>query len=98
MITYPAHLATKAHMKNFNARPTKSATSLCVDPLTIKAFNKLWRHAFCNNMIRRQDPPQRSCGSHRVGAMHVKAASDIHDNKSAADSNNMTEDDATLFA
>eukprot|EP00965_Chrysotila_dentata_P090253 2978298-Pleurochrysis_carterae.AAC.1 len=49
-------------------------------------------------MIRRQDPPQRSRGGYRVDAMHVDTASDIDDNESAAGSNGMTEDDATLFA
>eukprot|EP00965_Chrysotila_dentata_P011011 358162-Pleurochrysis_carterae.AAC.1 len=49
-------------------------------------------------MIRRQDPPQRYRGGHRVDAMHVDPASDIDDDESAADSNNMSEDDATLFA
>eukprot|EP00965_Chrysotila_dentata_P103128 3404898-Pleurochrysis_carterae.AAC.1 len=49
-------------------------------------------------MIRRQDPPQRSSGRHRVDAMHVDTASDIDDDESAADSNGMPEDDATLFA
>eukprot|EP00965_Chrysotila_dentata_P150969 4988733-Pleurochrysis_carterae.AAC.1 len=49
-------------------------------------------------MIRRQDPPQRSCGGHRVDAMHVDMTSDIDDDESVADSNNMSEEDATLFA
>eukprot|EP00965_Chrysotila_dentata_P080357 2651210-Pleurochrysis_carterae.AAC.1 len=50
-------------------------------------------------MIRRQDPPQRSRGGHRVDATHVDTASDIDDGESAADSSNdMSEDDATLFA
>eukprot|EP00965_Chrysotila_dentata_P082298 2716371-Pleurochrysis_carterae.AAC.1 len=49
-------------------------------------------------MIRRQDPPQRSCGGHRVDAMHIDTASDIDDAESAADSSDMTGDDATLFA
>eukprot|EP00965_Chrysotila_dentata_P179495 5927183-Pleurochrysis_carterae.AAC.1 len=49
-------------------------------------------------MIRRQDPPQRSRGGHRVAAMHVESASDIDDDEFAADSNDMTEDDTTLFA
>eukprot|EP00965_Chrysotila_dentata_P075122 2481472-Pleurochrysis_carterae.AAC.1 len=49
-------------------------------------------------MIRRQDPPQGSRGGHRVYAMHVDTASDIDDVESAADSNDMSEDDATLFA
>eukprot|EP00965_Chrysotila_dentata_P122436 4046360-Pleurochrysis_carterae.AAC.1 len=48
-------------------------------------------------MTRRQDPPQRSRGGHRVDAMDVESASDI-DDESAADSNDVTEDDATLFA
>eukprot|EP00965_Chrysotila_dentata_P058873 1953774-Pleurochrysis_carterae.AAC.1 len=49
-------------------------------------------------MIRRQDPPQRSRGGHRVDAMNVDAASDIDDDESAADSSDMNEDDAALFA
>eukprot|EP00965_Chrysotila_dentata_P110563 3652990-Pleurochrysis_carterae.AAC.1 len=50
-------------------------------------------------MGRRQDPPQRSRGDHRVDAMHVvDTASDIDDDESAADSNDMNVDDATLFA
>eukprot|EP00965_Chrysotila_dentata_P087751 2897324-Pleurochrysis_carterae.AAC.1 len=49
-------------------------------------------------MIRRQDPPQRSRGGHRVDAMYVDTASDIDDDEFAADSYNMSEDDATLFA
>eukprot|EP00965_Chrysotila_dentata_P024315 805388-Pleurochrysis_carterae.AAC.1 len=49
-------------------------------------------------MIRRQDPPLRSRGGHRVDAMHVGTASDIDDDGFAADGNDMTEDDATLFA
>eukprot|EP00965_Chrysotila_dentata_P127093 4203824-Pleurochrysis_carterae.AAC.1 len=49
-------------------------------------------------MIRRQDPPQRSRGGHRLDAMHVDTASDIDGDESAAGSNDMTEDDATLFA
>eukprot|EP00965_Chrysotila_dentata_P036064 1200365-Pleurochrysis_carterae.AAC.1 len=49
-------------------------------------------------MIRRQDPPQRSRGGHRVDATHVATASDIDDDESAADSNDMTVDDATHFA
>eukprot|EP00965_Chrysotila_dentata_P142512 4711170-Pleurochrysis_carterae.AAC.1 len=49
-------------------------------------------------MIRRQDPPQRSRSGHRVDAMHIDTASDIDDDESAADSNEMTEDDGTLSA
>eukprot|EP00965_Chrysotila_dentata_P176006 5811328-Pleurochrysis_carterae.AAC.1 len=49
-------------------------------------------------MIRRQDSPQRSRGGHRVDAMHVGTASEIDDDESAVDINDMTEDDATLFA
>eukprot|EP00965_Chrysotila_dentata_P037786 1256540-Pleurochrysis_carterae.AAC.1 len=49
-------------------------------------------------MIRRQDPPKRSRGGHHVDVMHVDTKSDIDDNESAADSNDMKEDDATLFA
>eukprot|EP00965_Chrysotila_dentata_P209916 6185577-Pleurochrysis_carterae.AAC.1 len=49
-------------------------------------------------MILCQDPPQRSRGGHRIDAMHVDTSSDIDDDDSAADSNNMTEEDATLFA
>eukprot|EP00965_Chrysotila_dentata_P007748 252807-Pleurochrysis_carterae.AAC.1 len=48
-------------------------------PLTVTAFDELWRHAFSNNMIRRQDPPQRSRGGHRIDTMHVESASDIDD-------------------
>eukprot|EP00965_Chrysotila_dentata_P175486 5792670-Pleurochrysis_carterae.AAC.1 len=49
-------------------------------------------------MIRLQDPPQRPRGGHRVGVMHVDTASDIDDDESAADGNDMTKDHATLFA
>eukprot|EP00965_Chrysotila_dentata_P007406 240119-Pleurochrysis_carterae.AAC.1 len=49
-------------------------------------------------MIRRQDPPQRSRGGHRVDAMHLDTASDIDDDEFTADSNDMNDDDATLFA
>eukprot|EP00965_Chrysotila_dentata_P163632 5403201-Pleurochrysis_carterae.AAC.1 len=49
-------------------------------------------------MIRRQDPPQHSRGGHCVDATHVDAASDIDTDESAADSNDMSEHDATLFA
>eukprot|EP00965_Chrysotila_dentata_P088596 2925691-Pleurochrysis_carterae.AAC.1 len=49
-------------------------------------------------MIRRQDPPQRTRGRHCVDAMHVDTASDIDNDEPAADSNNISEDDATLFA
>eukprot|EP00965_Chrysotila_dentata_P077966 2571332-Pleurochrysis_carterae.AAC.1 len=50
-------------------------------------------------MIRRQDPPQRSRGDgHRIDKMHADTASDIDDDESAADSNAISEDNATLFA
>eukprot|EP00965_Chrysotila_dentata_P168778 5573345-Pleurochrysis_carterae.AAC.1 len=47
-------------------------------------------------MIRRQDPPQRSRGGHRVDTMYVDTTSDIDDDKSAADSNDMTEETTRL--
>eukprot|EP00965_Chrysotila_dentata_P074160 2449254-Pleurochrysis_carterae.AAC.2 len=53
-------------------------------PLTVKAVDELWRHAFHNNMVRRQDLPQRSRGDNCVDAMHVNTASDIDDDESAA--------------
>eukprot|EP00965_Chrysotila_dentata_P075717 2501840-Pleurochrysis_carterae.AAC.1 len=49
-------------------------------------------------MIRRQDPPQRSRGGHDVNAMYVDTATVTEDDESTAYSNNMTVDDATLFA
>eukprot|EP00965_Chrysotila_dentata_P038602 1281720-Pleurochrysis_carterae.AAC.1 len=49
-------------------------------------------------MMFRQHSPQRSRGGHRADAMHVNTASDIDDDESAAgDSNDMSEDNATLF-
>eukprot|EP00965_Chrysotila_dentata_P041091 1363146-Pleurochrysis_carterae.AAC.1 len=97
VITYPAHMATKAQEEL--QRPSYKNGNVPSLLLTAKAVGKLWRHAFCNNMIFRQDPPQRSRGGHRVtDAMHVDTASDIYADESTADSNNMTEDNATLFA
>eukprot|EP00965_Chrysotila_dentata_P208655 6184819-Pleurochrysis_carterae.AAC.1 len=72
-------------------------TLLLSSRLTVKAFNELWCHASGSNMILPQDPTQCSHGNHCVDAMHADTASDIDDIKSAADSNNMTMDDATLF-
>eukprot|EP00965_Chrysotila_dentata_P002659 86661-Pleurochrysis_carterae.AAC.1 len=63
MITYPAHLATKAQEEL--QRPFYKNCNVPSLPLTAKAFDELWRHAFRKNMIRRQDPPQRSRGGHR---------------------------------
>eukprot|EP00965_Chrysotila_dentata_P021121 699532-Pleurochrysis_carterae.AAC.1 len=77
MITYPAHLATKTQEEL--QRPSYKNGNIPSLPLTVKAFDELWRQAFRNNMIRRQDPPQRSRGRHRVDAMHVDTASDIDD-------------------
>eukprot|EP00965_Chrysotila_dentata_P055670 1846667-Pleurochrysis_carterae.AAC.1 len=96
MITYPAHLATKTQETFQRPKYKKSNDSLL--RLTAKAFDKLFRHAFRNNMICGQDSPQRSRGCHLVDATHVDTASDIDDDESGADSNNMTEDDATPFA
>eukprot|EP00965_Chrysotila_dentata_P111188 3674943-Pleurochrysis_carterae.AAC.1 len=77
MITYPAHLTTTAQEEL--QRPSYKSGNVPSLPLTVKAFNELWRHAFRNDMIRRQDLPQRSRGGHRVDAMHVDMASDIDD-------------------
>eukprot|EP00965_Chrysotila_dentata_P108508 3583390-Pleurochrysis_carterae.AAC.1 len=60
MITYPAHLATKAQEEV--QRPSHKTGSNSSFPLAVKAFDKLWRHAFRNGMIRHQAPPQRSRG------------------------------------
>eukprot|EP00965_Chrysotila_dentata_P088411 2919800-Pleurochrysis_carterae.AAC.1 len=90
MITYPAHLATKAQEEL--QRPFYKNGKVPSLPLPVTAFDELWRHAFRNNMIRRHDPPQRSRGSHRVDAMHDDTASDIDGDESPADSNDMTED------
>eukprot|EP00965_Chrysotila_dentata_P150421 4968730-Pleurochrysis_carterae.AAC.1 len=77
MITYPAHLATNAQEEV--QRPSYKTGNVPSLPLTVKAVDELWRHAFRNNMISCQDPPQRSRGGHRVDAMHVDTASDIDD-------------------
>eukprot|EP00965_Chrysotila_dentata_P147237 4861330-Pleurochrysis_carterae.AAC.1 len=77
MITYPARLATKAQEEL--QRPSYKTGNVPSLALTVKAFDELLRHAFRNNTIRRQDPPQRSRGCHRVDAMHVDTASDIDD-------------------
>eukprot|EP00965_Chrysotila_dentata_P047432 1573414-Pleurochrysis_carterae.AAC.1 len=97
MITYPAHLATEAQQEELQ-RPSYKNGNVPSLALASKAFDELWRHAFRNSMIRRQDPPQRSRGGYRVDGMHVDTASDIDDDESAADSSDVTEDDATLFA
>eukprot|EP00965_Chrysotila_dentata_P156067 5156292-Pleurochrysis_carterae.AAC.2 len=97
MITYPAHLATKVQEEL--QHPSYKNVNVPSLPLTVKAFDELWRHACRNSIIRRQDPPlRRSRGGHRVDAMLVDTASDIDDDESAAEGNDMTEDDATLFA
>eukprot|EP00965_Chrysotila_dentata_P065664 2176117-Pleurochrysis_carterae.AAC.1 len=92
MITYSAHLAIKAQEEL--QRPSYKNGNVPSLPLTVKAFDAV----ACNNMIRRQDPPQRSRGGHRIDAMHVDTASDIDDDESTAESNDLTEDDAMLFA
>eukprot|EP00965_Chrysotila_dentata_P043228 1436168-Pleurochrysis_carterae.AAC.1 len=61
MITYPAHLVTNAHQEELQ-RPSHKNGNVPSLPLTVKAFDELWRYAFRNNMTRRQDPPQRSRG------------------------------------
>eukprot|EP00965_Chrysotila_dentata_P000454 15360-Pleurochrysis_carterae.AAC.1 len=60
MITYPAHLATKAQEEL--QRPSYKTGSNPSFPMTVKAFDELRRHAFRNGMIRHQAPPQRSRG------------------------------------
>eukprot|EP00965_Chrysotila_dentata_P211788 6186641-Pleurochrysis_carterae.AAC.2 len=54
MLTYPAHLATKAQKEI--QRPSEKNGNASLLPLTVKAFDELWRQAFRNNMIRHQDP------------------------------------------
>eukprot|EP00965_Chrysotila_dentata_P246227 6207034-Pleurochrysis_carterae.AAC.1 len=85
MTAFLTYLATKAQEEL--QRPSYKNGNVPSLSLTVKAFDELCRHAFRNDMIRRQDPPQRSRGGHRVEAMHVDTASDIDDDETAADCN-----------
>eukprot|EP00965_Chrysotila_dentata_P148929 4918201-Pleurochrysis_carterae.AAC.1 len=95
MITYPAHLATKAQ-EELQCPSYKVGCSPSF-PLAVKAFDELWRHAFRNGMIRQQAPTQLSCGGHRADAMHGDAGGGDNDNGNAKNID-MAYDDATLFA
>eukprot|EP00965_Chrysotila_dentata_P256362 6212518-Pleurochrysis_carterae.AAC.2 len=49
LITFPAHLTAKVQEEL--QRPCYKISNILLLPLTVKAFDYLWRHAFRNNMI-----------------------------------------------
>ena len=77
MITFPTTLASKAVDELHRPTITRvvgtggSRTYVPDYEKTVKAFDELWRHASAQNQIRRQAPPERSRGGHRVDAFHV---------------------------
>eukprot|EP00965_Chrysotila_dentata_P094662 3130398-Pleurochrysis_carterae.AAC.2 len=58
MISYPAHLATNAQKKL--QRPSYNNSNVPSLPLTVKAFDKLWRPS---RFSQQHDPPPKSAAS-----------------------------------